>query len=89
MEKIPAYLAEERRQIDPARVPKVFAETVSKQNAGLMEIVDTVLLPEVERSGVPRTRFDAALAASIFHYDDTGVGELKKYLDQRNIPVRM
>jgi cyclase len=34
-------------------------------------------------------RADAALAASIFHYDDTGVGELKKYLDQRNIPVRM
>jgi cyclase len=34
-------------------------------------------------------RADAALAASIFHYDDTGVGELKKYLDTRNIPVRM
>jgi imidazole glycerol-phosphate synthase subunit HisF len=34
-------------------------------------------------------RADAALAASIFHYDDTGVGELKKYLDKRNIPVRM
>ena len=34
-------------------------------------------------------RADAALAASIFHYDDTGVGELKKYLDTRKIPVRM
>jgi cyclase len=34
-------------------------------------------------------RADAALAASIFHYDDRGVGELKKYLDKRNIPVRM
>jgi len=34
-------------------------------------------------------RADAALAASIFHYDDTGVGELKKYLNTRNIPVRM
>jgi cyclase len=32
---------------------------------------------------------DAALAASIFHYDDTGVGELKKYLSGRNIPIRM
>jgi len=32
---------------------------------------------------------DAALAASIFHYDDTSVGELKKYLNTRNIPVRM
>jgi imidazole glycerol-phosphate synthase subunit HisF len=34
-------------------------------------------------------RADAALAASIFHYDDTSVTELKKYLNTRNIPVRM
>jgi imidazole glycerol-phosphate synthase subunit HisF len=32
---------------------------------------------------------DAALAASIFHYDDTGVSELKQYLASRNIPVRI
>ena len=32
---------------------------------------------------------DAALAASIFHYDDTRVSELKKYLHGRNIPVRL
>jgi len=34
-------------------------------------------------------RADAALAASIFHYDDTSVSELKKYLNARNIPVRL
>jgi cyclase len=34
-------------------------------------------------------RADAALAASIFHYDDTSVTELKKYLHGRHIPVRM
>ncbi len=34
-------------------------------------------------------RADAALAASIFHYDDTSVSELKKYLNGRDIPVRM
>jgi cyclase len=34
-------------------------------------------------------RADAALAASIFHYDDTSVSELKKYLHGRTIPVRM
>jgi len=32
---------------------------------------------------------DAALAASIFHFADTSVGELKKYLTQKGIPVRM
>jgi imidazole glycerol-phosphate synthase subunit HisF len=32
---------------------------------------------------------DAALAASIFHYADTSVSELKKYLRDRTIPVRI
>jgi imidazole glycerol phosphate synthase subunit HisF len=29
------------------------------------------------------------LAASIFHYADTSVRELKRYLREKNIPVRM
>jgi uncharacterized protein (DUF885 family) len=62
MEKLPAFLAEARMQLDPARVPRVHAETVARQNAGIMEIVDAALLPEVERSEVDRTRFDAALS---------------------------
>ena len=34
-------------------------------------------------------RADAALAASIFHYADTSVSELKKYLRDHNVPVRI
>ena len=32
---------------------------------------------------------DAALAASIFHYADTGVTELKRYLRTHGVPVRL
>jgi cyclase len=32
---------------------------------------------------------DAALAASIFHYADTGVSDVKRYLHERGIPVRL
>jgi len=32
---------------------------------------------------------DAALAASIFHYADTGVSDVKRYLHDRGIPVRL
>lgn len=32
---------------------------------------------------------DAALAASIFHYADTSVSELKRYLRDKQIPVRL
>ncbi|MEO6152043.1 MAG: DUF885 domain-containing protein [Croceibacterium sp.] len=62
MEQLPAYLAEARRQLDPARVPRVHAETVARQNAGIMEIVDTIVVPELTKSGLPRARFDAARA---------------------------
>jgi uncharacterized protein (DUF885 family) len=81
MEKLPAFLAEERRQLDPKRVPKIYAETVAKQNAGIMEIVDAALLPEVERTGVPRTRFDAALANL-----KAAVAEHQKWLDEVLVP---
>ena len=36
-----------------------------------------------------RGHADAALAASIFHYADTSVAELKRYLRDKNIPVRL
>lgn len=32
---------------------------------------------------------DAALAASIFHYNEIRIGDLKHYLSERNIPMRM
>jgi len=32
---------------------------------------------------------DAALAASIFHYAESSVADLKKYLDERGIPMRL
>lgn len=81
IEKLPAFLAQERRQLDPKRVPRVYAETVAKQNAGIMEIVDTALLPEVERTGVTRTRFDAALANL-----KAAVAEHQKWLDTVLVP---
>ena len=32
---------------------------------------------------------DAALAASIFHYNTHGVKGVKEYLKERNVPVRL
>ena len=36
-----------------------------------------------------RGHADAALAASIFHFADTGVSEVKRYLHAEGIPVRL
>ena len=81
MEKIPAFLAEARAQVDPARVPRIEAETLSRQNAGIMEIVDAALLPEVEASGVPRNRFDLAVDAL-----KTAVAEHQAWIDEVLVP---
>ncbi|UIO98497.1 imidazole glycerol phosphate synthase subunit HisF [Halobaculum sp. CBA1158] len=32
---------------------------------------------------------DAGLAASIFHFDEYGIDEVKRYLDERGVPVRL
>lgn len=36
-----------------------------------------------------KTKVDAALAASIFHYKESSVDEVKKYLKDKNIPMRL
>ena len=62
-------------------------------------VADAVHIPVIASGGAgtlehfsdvfTRGRADAALAASIFHFADTGVSELKKYLRGEGIPVRL
>ena len=48
MEKIPALLAQARENLDPARVPKIHAETVAKQNSGVLSIVGMFITPHLK-----------------------------------------
>lgn len=69
MEQLPGFLEVARAQIDVPRVPKIHAETVAKQNAGIMGIVDVLIEPELEKSGLDRTEFDTAKAALVAALD--------------------
>jgi uncharacterized protein (DUF885 family) len=40
LDQLPRLLQQERESLDPARVPKVHAETAVKQNAGLVSLLD-------------------------------------------------
>ena len=83
MEALPALLAESRRQLDPSRVPKVFAETVAKQNAGIIEIAEGMLGPHASAlSTADRARFGAALAGL-----KLAVTEQQQWLDTVLIPA--
>lgn len=82
MEKLPAFLAETRRQLVVARVPKVYAETAAKQNGGIIDIVQDMLLPHADSlSASDRARFDAAFAAL-----KPAVAEHQKWLDTVLVP---
>lgn len=62
-------------------------------------IVDSVRIPVIASGGCgsaahmadifEKSGVDAALAASIFHYDTLGVTKVKEFLKEKNIPVRL
>ena len=82
MEALPGYLAEVRRQLVPARVPKVWAETLAKQNGGIVEIGRGMLVPHAgELAGAERARFDAA-----FKGLETAVAEHQRWIDATLVP---
>ena len=63
MEALPALLLASRSQLVPARVPLVYAQTVSKQNSGIIEIAEGMLAPHADTlNPADRARFDKALA---------------------------
>ena len=63
MEKIPVIFAQMRANLDPARVPRIHAETVAKQNAGVLSLVDEFITPNADQlTGEDRKRLDTAVA---------------------------
>jgi len=82
MEKIPALFAQMRENLDPARVPKIHAETVAKQNAGVLSLVDDLIAPHATQlGGADRKRLDAAIATL-----RTAVAEQQTWLDKTLVP---
>lgn len=49
MEKLPALLAEARRQLSAPEVPHIHAQTAVAQNAGLASIIDDMILPYADQ----------------------------------------
>jgi uncharacterized protein (DUF885 family) len=47
LDELPRFLAQVREVLDPARVPKVFAETAAKQNAGLKSLLDGEIATQI------------------------------------------
>lgn len=82
MEKLPALFAQMRENIDPARVPKIHAETVAKQNGGVISLVEQFILPNADQlQGEDRKRLDAAVEGL-----RKAVAEQQLWLDKTLVP---
>lgn len=65
LEAIPRFLRQTRSELQPARVPKIHAETAIAQNNGINSIVETMMLPQVgSLSAENRQRFETAAATA-------------------------
>lgn len=82
MEKLPTLFAQMRANLDPARVPKIHAETVAKQNKGVLSLVDELIVPHAgELSAADHQRLDAAIAGL-----RKAVAEHQTWLDKTLVP---
>lgn len=82
MEKLPQIFAQARENLDPARVPKIHAETVAKQNRGILSIVDTFIAPHIgELSAEDGKRLQAAIDGL-----KKAVEEQQSWLDKTLVP---
>jgi len=83
MEALPAFLLESRKQLIAARVPAIYASTVSAQNGGIVEIAQDMLAPHAdELAPADKARFDAALAKL-----KTAVADQQAWLDKVLVPA--
>jgi uncharacterized protein (DUF885 family) len=65
LEEFPRFLQQAREALEPARVPKIHAETAVQQNRGISSIIDTMLLPHLgELAETDASRMEAAVATA-------------------------
>ena len=82
MEQIPQIFAAARANLDPARVPKIHAETVARQNRGILSLVETFITPNLDQlQGNQRQRLQAAISAL-----EAAVNQHQQWLDEQLVP---
>ncbi len=83
LEQLPRFLQQSRSAIEPARVPKIHAETAIQQNPGLNSIIDTMVAPNLDALAPPsRARLEAAIETA-----RNAVAEHQNWLEEELLPA--
>ena len=82
IEKLPELYRQMRENLDPKRVPRGHAETVSKQHAGVLSLIDELVLPQAAGlEPAAKERLDSAVAAL-----RTAVTTQQTWIDESLVP---
>ncbi|MEJ1966330.1 MAG: DUF885 domain-containing protein [Gammaproteobacteria bacterium] len=82
LNELPRLLGQVRESLDPARVPRIHAETAAKQNGGVTSLIDELVVPQMgalpaEEQALLKTAIDKARKA---------ISQHQIWLDKRLVP---
>ena len=82
LEQLPRFLLQARESLQPARVPKIHAETAVKQNPGLVSIIENMIVPDMQQlTPATRERLEAAIATA-----KDAIAEHQTWLEEELLP---
>lgn len=82
LEQLPRFLKQARASLQPERVPKIHAETAIQQNPGLVSIIETMIVPQLDAVPVAtRTRLEAAIETA-----KDAIAEHQTWLEEELLP---
>ncbi|HKZ74127.1 MAG TPA: DUF885 domain-containing protein [Steroidobacteraceae bacterium] len=82
LQELPRFLAQVRETLEPARVPKIHAETAVKQNPGVLSLIDELVVPQL---GVLPAEEQARLKA-VIERARTAISQHQIWLEKRLLP---
>jgi uncharacterized protein (DUF885 family) len=81
LEALPRFLQQARDSLVPARVPLIYAQTASKQNPGLNELIDGIVAQKAALPVADQARLESAAAAA-----KAAVADYQTWLDKQLVP---
>jgi uncharacterized protein (DUF885 family) len=82
LDELPRFLAQVRESLEPARVPKIHAETAAKQNGGVLSLIDELVVPQL--GALPEDEQTALKA--VIEKARTAVKQHQIWLERKLVP---
>ncbi|HZO23981.1 MAG TPA: DUF885 domain-containing protein [Steroidobacteraceae bacterium] len=83
LSELPHFLEQVRTSLDPARVPRIHAETAIKQNSGILALIDQLVIPQLATLAEP----EQAVLKGAIATARTAVAQQQIWLERKLLPA--